>query len=437
MFKTIIDAFKIKEVRRKILIVLFLLFLYRLGCWLPIPGIQKSVFVDATADKSGFLGLLSTLSGGALSNASILALGVSPYINASIIIQLLQVAFPKLDELAKSGEEGRKKINLYTRIAALILAIAQAIGITASLNSGSLFDANIWTEGWAGFAGMFTVVVLVAGAMFTVWLGERITETGIGNGLSLLIFVGILSSAGTAILSSITSIVSGGADSVDYVWNLIIFLIAVVLVFAFIIFIDGAERRIPVQYAKQVKGRKTYGGQSNFIPVRVNGSGVIPIIFASAILSFPYMIIQLFGGDEAAKSYNSVMGSGTWLYIVLTAILILFFSYFYARITFNPEDISKNIKQGGGFINGVRPGRETTEFLSKVSNRITLFGAIFLAFIALVPSVIFNVVGGDLGSGLTGAFSATGMMIVVSVALEFEKQLESQLITRNYKGFLN
>ena len=433
MFKTIIDAFKIKEVRRKILIVLFLLFLYRLGCWLPIPGIQKAVFQQATEDKNGFLGLLSTLSGGALSNASILALGVSPYINASIIIQLLQVAFPKLGELAKSGEDGRKKINLYTRIAALVLALAQAIGITASLGSSDLFDANIWAGGWAGFAGLFTVVVLVAGAMFTVWLGERITETGIGNGLSLLIFVGILSSAGTAILAAITGIASGNIDSL---WNLIIFLVAVVLVFAFIIFIDGAERRIPVQYAKQVKGRKTYGGQSNFIPVRVNGSGVIPIIFASAILSFPYMIIQLFGGEEAAKGYNSVMGAGTWLYIVFTAVLILFFSYFYARITFNPEDISKNIQQGGGFINGVRPGKETTGYLTKVSNRITLFGAIFLAFIALVPSVIFGLVGGDL-TGLTGAFSATGMMIVVSVALEFEKQLESQLITRNYKGFLN
>lgn len=431
MFKTIIDAFKIKEVRRKIIITLVLLLIYRLGCWLPIPGIEKSVFQSATSDKNGFLGLLSTLSGGALSNASILALGVSPYINASIIIQLLQVAIPKLDELAKSGEDGRKKINFYTRIAALILAIAQAIGITASLGSGNLFQNGLW-HGNNALAGVFTVVVLVAGAMFTVWLGERITEKGIGNGLSMLIFVGILSSAGTAILASITSI----STKIDYLWNLIMFLIAVVLVFAFIIFIDGAERRIPVQYAKQVKGRKTYGGQSNNIPVRVNGSGVIPIIFASAILSFPYMLITLFWPD-AAEGYNNVLGAGTWLYIVLTALLILFFSYFYAQITFNPEDISKRIQQGGGFIEGVRPGRETTAFLTKVSRRITLFGAIFLAFIALVPSVLFNVIGGDLGTGLTGAFSATGMMIVVSVALEFQRGLEAQMSTRNYKGFLN
>lgn len=432
MFKTIIDAFKIKEVRRKILFTLLLLFIYRVGCWLPIPGIVKDVFTSTVeSDQNGFLGLLSTLSGGALSNASILALGVSPYINASIIIQLLQVAIPKLDELAQSGEDGRKKINLYTRIAALVLALAQAIGITVSLSGSGLFDTRLWGE--ASFiAPVFTVVVLVAGAMFTVWLGERITENGIGNGLSMLIFVGILSSAGTAILSSITSI----ATNIDYLWNLIIFFVAVILVFALIIFIDGAERRIPVQYAKQVKGRKTYGGQSNCIPVRVNGSGVIPIIFASAILSFPYMLISMFWPDSV-EGYNRILGSGTWLYIILTALLILFFSYFQAQITFKPEDISKNIQQSGGFINGVRPGKDTADYLSKVSKRVTLFGAIFLAFIALVPSVVFNLIGGNLSSTLTGAFSATGMMIVVSVALEFQKQLETQMITRNYKGFLN
>lgn len=432
MFKTIIDAFKIKEVRRKILFTLLLLFIYRVGCWLPIPGIVKDVFTSTVeSDQNGFLGLLSTLSGGALSNASILALGVSPYINASIIIQLLQVAIPKLDELAQSGEDGRKKINLYTRIAALVLAVAQAIGITVSLSGSGLFDTRLW--GATSFiAPVFTVVVLVAGAMFTVWLGERITENGVGNGLSMLIFVGILSSAGTAILSSITSI----ATNIDYLWNLIIFFVAVVLVFALIIFIDGAERKIPVQYAKQVKGRKTYGGQSNCIPVRVNGSGVIPIIFASAILSFPYMLISMFWPDSV-EGYNQILGSGTWLYIILTALLILFFSYFQAQITFKPEDISKNIQQSGGFINGVRPGKDTADYLSKVSKRVTLFGAIFLAFIALVPSVVFNLIGGNLSSTLTGAFSATGMMIVVSVALEFQKQLESQMITRNYKGFLN
>lgn len=290
MFKTIIDAFKIKEVRRKIFITLLLLFIFRVGCWLPIPGIMKDVFQSSVeADQNGFLGLLSTLSGGALSNASILALGVSPYINASIIIQLLQVAIPKLDDIAKSGEDGRKKINFYTCIAALIMAIAQAIGITISLSNNTLFDTRLWGS-MAGLAPVFTVIILVAGSMFTVWLGERITETGIGNGLSLLIFVGILSSAGTAILGAITSI----STNIEYLWNLLIFFVAVIVVFALIIFIDGAERKIPVQYAKQVKGRKTYNGQSNCIPVRVNGSGVMPIIFASALLSMPYMLISMF-----------------------------------------------------------------------------------------------------------------------------------------------
>ncbi len=432
MFKTIINAFKIKEVRRKIIITLLLLLIYRVGCWLPIPGINSEVFKTQTGDN-GFLGLISTISGGALSNASILALGVGPYINASIIIQLLQVAFPKLDEIAKSGEDGKKRINRYMRITALILAIAQAIGVTMTIGSSDLFQANFLPARMEWFTGIFIITVLVAGAMFTVWLGERITQNGIGNGLSLLIFVGILSSAGTAILSSFTNIFAG---NIDYLWNLLLFILAVVLVFALIVFVDGSERKIPVQYAKQIKGRKTYGGQSNFIPVKVNGSGVMPIIFAGAILSFPSMLISIFWPDSM-DGFNKILGADTILYIVLMAVLILFFSYFYAQISFRPEDISKNIQQGGGFINGVRPGRETKDYLSKISKRITLFGAIFLAFIALVPSVIFNLVGGGLSSGLTGAFSATGMMIVVSVALEFEKQLEAQMLTRNYKGFLN
>lgn len=429
MFKTIINAFKIKEVRRKILITLLLLLIYRIGCWLPIPGIQREVFQEAAGDQNGFLGLLSTLSGGALSNASILALGVSPYINASIIIQLFQVAFPKLDELAKSGEDGRKKINFYTRITALVLAIAQAIGITSSMSD--VFDTAFWQGGSTAFASVFTIVLLVAGAMFTVWIGERITQNGIGNGLSLLIFVGILSSAGTAIFGAIAGI----TENIDYLWNLLIFLVCVIVVFAFIVFIDGSERRIPVQYAKQVKGRKTYGGQSNFIPIRLNGSGVIPIIFASTLLSFPQMLISMFWPDSM-EAYNNVLGMQSPLYIVLTLVLIFFFAYFYAQITFNPEDVSKRIQQGGGFINGVRPGKETKDFLTRSSKRITFFGACFLAFIALVPSVIFSVTEGNL-TGLSGAFGATSLMIVVSVALEFQRQLEAQLITRNYKGFLN
>lgn len=432
MFKKIIDAFKIKEVRRKILITLVLLLMFRLGSWLPIPGIDKDVFSSTIeSDQNGFLGLLSTLSGGALANASILALGVSPYINSSIIIQLLQVAFPKLGELSNSGEDGRKKINLYTRIVALIMATVQAIGITVALSSSGLFDTRVWTGSIAWLAGPFTVVAMVAGAMFCVWLGERITEKGIGNGLSLLIFVGILSSAGTAILSAITSIIA----NVDLIWNLILFFLVVLVVFALIVFIDGAERKIPVQYAKQIKGRKTYGGNSNCIPVRVNGSGVMPIIFASTLISAPYMLISIFWSN-AAEGYNKILGTDKPLYIILTAVLIFVFSYMYSQMTFKPDDISKNLQQSGGFIEGIRPGKDTAKFISKVSKRITLFGAIFLSFIALVPASVFAVASGGL-TILTSAFSATGMMIIVSVALEFQKQLETQMITRNYKGFLN
>jgi len=430
MFRTIIDAFKNKEMRRKIIITLLLLLVFRIGCWLPIPGISKTAFVDAASDQNGFLGLLSTLSGGALANASILALGVSPYINASIIIQLLQAAIPKLEEIAQSGEDGKKKINLYTRIAALVLAVTQAIGITFTLSGSDLFDTRFWGT-WTNVAPVFTVIVLVAGAMFTVWLGERITENGVGNGLSLLIFTGILSTAGAGILESITNI----SANLDYLWNLLLFLGVAVFIFGFIVFIDGSERKIPVQYAKQVKGRKTYGGQSNCIPVRVNGSGVMPIIFATQLLMFPYMLITMFW-PNSAEGYNAVMGNGTWLNISLTAVLILFFSYFYAQMTFKPDDISKNLQHSGGFINGIRPGKDTATYLNKVSKRITLLGALFLAFIAFVPSALFSLVGGDL-TVLTSSFSATGMMIIVSVALEFQRSLETQMISRSYKGFLD
>ena len=433
MFKTLASAFKNKDIRKGLLITILLLLVYRLGCFLPIPGIDPDVYgYKIDSDDLGVLTLLNSITGSALANGSFLALGVTPYINASIIIQLLQVAFPKLEELAKSGEDGRKKINLYMRIAALVLAIAQAIGITMSIGNSNLFASNFMPAGMEGFTGVFAIVILVSGAMFTVWLGERITQHGIGNGLSLLIFVGILSSAGSALSYSITNILSG---NIDALWNLLLFILAVILVFALIVFIDGAERKIPVQYAKQIKGRKTYGGQSNNIPIKVNSSGVMPIIFASAILSFPSMLISIFWPDSM-DGFNKILGPETWLYIVLMAVLILFFSYFYAQISFKPEDISKNLQQGGGFISGIRPGKETKEHLSKISKRITLFGALYLAFIALVPAVIFSLVGGDLGTGLTGAFSATGMLIVVSVALEFDKQLEAQLMMKNYRGFL-
>ena len=430
MFKRIAECFKTKEVRVKILITLLLLLVFRVGCWLPIPGINTKTFEDITG-KNSFLSLLSSINGGSLGHGTFLALGVSPYISASIIIQLLSIAIPSWQRLSKEGEEGRKKLSRYTRIAALILALAQAIGIVVGF--GNVIQANmLWGGAPQWTTAIVVVLVLVAGAMFTVWLGERITELGIGNGLSLLIFVGILSSAGMEILRNVKSIIDGKLNGL---WTLLIFLAAVIVIFALIVFVDGAERRVPVQYAKQMKGRKMYGGQNTNIPIRVNGSGVMPIIFASALLTFPQMIMSIFWPNSNAMAwYNQWMGTGSWPYIVVSSLLILFFSYFYAQITFNPDDISKQIQQNGGFIPGIRPGKPTSDYLRKISNRIILFGAIFLAFINLVPSLVFKGISGN--STLVSAFSATGLLIVVSVALEFDKQLEAQLLMRNYRGFL-
>ena len=434
MFKRIAECFKSKEVRVKLIITLLLLLVFRVGCWLPIPGINTAAF-ETIATENSFLSLLSSINGGSLANGAFLALGVSPYISASIIIQLLSIAIPSWQRLSKEGEEGRKKLNKYTRYAALVLGIAQAVGIV--LGFGDTIQANmLWSGAPQWVTSVFVIAVLVAGAMFTVWLGERITELGIGNGQSLLIFVGILSSAGAAIIQNITSVANGNLNDL---WPLLLFVVALVAIFALIVFVDLAERRVPVQYAKQMKGRKMYGGQSTNIPIRVNGSGVMPIIFASALLTFPQLIMSIVAPNSSAMAwYNQWMGSGSWLYIVVSSILILFFAYFYSQITFNPDDISKQIQQNGGFIPGIRPGKPTSEYLRKISNRIVLFGAIFLAVIALVPNLIFKGIadGTNAGASLINAFSATGLLIVVSVALEFDKQLEAQLLMKNYRGFL-
>lgn len=428
MFKTIVEAFKVKDIRKKILITLLLLFIYRIGCWIPCVGFSTSI-VDTSGSSFGFFELMNMVSGGALSNCSILALGVSPYITASIVIQLLTVAIPALERAAKSGEDGRRKINLYTRIAALVLAIAQAIGIVVAY-SGNL-DQNLGgMPTW--LIGTGVVITLVAGAMFTVWIGERITDLGIGNGTSLLIFVGILSSAMTALSQAVQLTIS----DINYIWYILLFVVAVIAIFALIVFIDGGERRVNVQYAKQIKGRRMYGGQSNYIPIKVNATGVMPIIFANALLTFPQLIISIFWPD--VTWYSDWLGTNSWLYIVLTALLILLFAFFYSKITFDPNDISKRIQQQGGFIPGIRAGKPTAEYLGKISGRITFFGAIFLAAIALVPSLAFKAIGGATeASILINAFSTTGLMIVVSVALELEKQLSAQMFMRNHKGFLN
>lgn len=425
MWQTIVNAFKIKEVRRKILITIALLFVYRLGCYIPVPGVTM---FDGLSEYN-FLSIMSAVSGGALQYGTFFAMGIGPYINASIIIQLLTVGIPALERLSKQGEEGRKRINTYTRILTLVLAIAQAIGIIAgflsSINTQAIFNTNGDSVFLEYLSYAFLVVVYVAGAALTMWLGERITDYGVSNGISLLIFVGILSTAGTAILG----LFQNWNDS--SIWVILGFVVAAVLIFAAIVAVNDAERKIPVQYAKQVKGRKMYGGQSTHIPIKVNASGVMPLIFAYAILSFPDLILNLVGA-ASDNWWSTYMGTGSWPYMVVLCVLILFFSYFYNQIQFNPDDISKSIQGNGGFIPGTRPGKPTADYLRRVSNRITLFGAIFLALVALIPSMIFKAVD----QSLVNVFSATGLLIVVSVALEFEQALQSQIMMKNYKGFL-
>ncbi len=437
MFKTLADAFKIKEVRNKIILTLVLLFVYRLGCWLPIPGIAQGAYGDEVGNNT-FLGLLSSVSGGALSQGSFLALGVSPYITSSIIIQLLSAVIPSWQRLAKEGgADGRKKINQYTKIAALILAVAQAVGITVGFGTAGNIDVEVfWNNQYVAYTAV--VLMLVAGAMFTVWLGEKITEIGIGNGMSLLIFVGILSSAGTGIMTNFQDLTKGGDAAQKAIWQLILFLVVLVAIFALVVFVDGGERKVGVQYAKQMKGRKMYGGQSTYIPIRVNANGVMPIIFASSILTFPQMLFSMFWPNKTDGFigwWNTWLGASSkyGIYYIMLALLILAFAYFYTMLNFDTEQISRQIQQNGGFIPGIRPGKPTAQHLDSINKKITLFGAIFLAFMALIPSLLFSFMG--LG-GLTTAFSATGMLIVVSVALEFDKQLEAQMMMRNYRGFL-
>ena len=441
MFETIVNAFKTKEIRIKIWLTLLMLFVYRVGCYVPVPGIDASAVESMLGNTGDFLGILSMITGGSLAQATLFSLGILPFINAFIIMQLLTLVIPALERLSKEGEEGRNKLTQITRYFAIALAVIQSIGIVVGMKgaiSGVFTFETGWEHPYLTMAGI--IIILVAGSMMCMWLSERITEYGIGNGTSLIIFVGILSTAGTTMAKAFKMV----GDEWTYIWNILGFILIVVGIFFFIVFVDLAERRITVQYSKQIKGNKMYGGQTTYIPIRVNGSGVMPMIFASSLLTFPQMIMALFfPTSDAYKWYSQNMGSGTWVYYLMMVILIVFFAYFYAQIQFNPDDVSRNIQQYGGFIPGIRAGKPTSDFLRKISNRVTLFGAIFLALIALIPTFIFNSISGGNGNpfesgplGFGGAFSATGLLIVVSTALEFNKQLESQIMMKHYKGFL-
>ena len=455
MFETIINCFKVKEIRKKIGITLLLLLIFRIGCYIPVPGIDSSIFSEAIGQYD-FLELMSSITGSSLSNATLFALGISPYINASIIIQLLTVGIPALERLARQGEEGRKKIAQITRYVTIALAIAQAIGIIVNIAVGQdairlvMFGYNgsnglVSETAATWLAGIFLVVLYTAGAMLVMFIGERITEYGVGNGISLIIFVGIISTAGITIVQKIGQIGSETAG-LSPLWELIGFVVLTLLEFTAIVAVDLSERRIPVQYAKQVKGRKMYGGQSTVIPIRIAGGGVMPLIFAFALISFPGMLASLFWPGSTFEtgvaewfSGSSPYWYGQLIYLVVLCALIFAFAFFYSSMQFNPEDVSKTIQQNGGFIQGIRPGRPTADYLKKISNRITLFGAIYLSLVALIPSILSIIVvvtGITTDTSLLSVFSTTGILIVVSVALELDKQLQSQLMMKNYKGFL-
>ena len=434
MFKTLINAFKDPGVRKKIIWTLVLLLVYRIGCFIPIPGVSASAISgalnggDGLAGSSTLLGVMSAVTGGSLSQGTLLALGIVPYINASIIIQLLTMVIPAFERWSKEGEEGKKKLSTATRVASMVLAVIQAVGIVIAYNA----EGNISNDffGSTELTCVVVGIIMVGGSAFAMWLGERITELGVGNGTSLIIFIGILSTAGLALKDSIVYAIN---DS-SYWWTIVMFLALVLVIFGVIVWMDLSERRIPVQYAKQVKGNKMYGGQNTHIPIRLNSPGVLPMIFASALIMFPQMIAQLIWGNCGFVQFWSTQ-AGNIVYTVVTALLIVFFAFFYAQIQFNPEDIARNIQQYGGTIVGVRPGKNTALYLKRINNRIVLFGALFLALLSFVPGLLFTFVGGGT-TGLTSAFTASGMLIVVSVALEFNKQLESQLMMKHYKGFL-
>ena len=440
MIETLKNAFRNKDIRKKIILTLLLLLLFRVGCYIPIPGLTRDTFASAVTGND-FLALMSGITGSALANGTLFALGIGPYINASIIMQLLTVGIPALERLSKQGEEGRKKITNITRLVTIILAIVQSIGIIVLFgqNEGAINTAyfgnvpgGIGETGAMWIAGIFMTIVYTAGSCLVMWIGERITEYGVGNGISMIIFIGILSTAGTTIVNKFETAFT---SDITQLWSILAFVVIAIVIFFAIVYVDLAERKIPVQYAKQVRGTKMYGGQSSVIPMKITGSGVMPLIFAYAIISFPSMIMSLVPSWSGALDWwtnNFQNGTyGIW-YILVLCVLIFIFSFFYAQIQFNPEDVSRNIQQNGGFIQGIRPGKPTAEYLARINKRITLFGAIFLTLVAFVPSIAFSWAGDD----LVNVFSTTGILIVVSVALEFDKQLQSQILMKNYKGFL-
>lgn len=413
MLEKMKSAWRIPELRKKIIYTFGMLLLYRLLSCIPVPGIDVAAVASAVSNFS-ILDFMNMMTGGSFQSMTIMAMGISPYINSSIILQLLTVAIPSLEKLAKEGPEGRKKITEYTRYLTVILAFIQAVGLVFAMRANS-------------YGGIWYLVIgisMAAGTALAMWIGERITENGIGNGISMLIMAGIVSNMFTWATSAVGGIAQGSVN----IFAVLVVIVAMLAMIVAITFVDMGERRIPVQYAKRMMGRKMYGGQSTHIPMKINSTGVMPLIFGFAILQFPATVFAFFP-TSGINIWWSSFTSSVWYQVVL-AVLIIAFTYFYTSITFNPVEISKNMQQNGGLIPGIRQGRATSDYLSRVSSRLTLFSALFLAVLATIPTLLTRLLG------IQAPFAASSVLIAVSVSIETIRQVEAQMVMRHHKGFL-
>ncbi|HEX4955778.1 MAG TPA: preprotein translocase subunit SecY [Thermoanaerobaculia bacterium] len=460
MIDSLRNVFAIPDLRKRLLFTFGLLAVYRLGCHIPTPGIDPARLLEFMQSQAGsLLGFVNTFTGGSLGRIAIFALGIMPYITASIILQLLQVVWPYLEKLSKEGEMGRRKITQYTRYGTVVISAFQSIGIALFLQGARTPSTNLplVPEPGIGFV-LMTILTLTTGCAFVMWLGEQISERGIGNGISLIIFGGIVVGLIPAIINTTQRVLSGELNPI-FIVLLCVFMVFVV---AFIVFMERSQRRIPVQYAKRVVGRKMYGGQSTYLPLRVNTGGVIPVIFASSILMLPVTGAQMIGQRWPSlawlsRGFEYISYASPWYYLLYIAAIV-FFSYFYVSIIYNPSDVAENMRKYGGFIPGIRPGKRTAEHIDRILSRITLIGALYLSAVSVLPDVLLSgvklrfipfvgdsidafLVGNGLewittGSGISFYFGGTSLLIVVGVAMDFVQQVESQLVMRNYEGFM-
>lgn len=442
MLTTIQNALKTKEIRMKLLYVLVGMVIVRIGCNIPLPGVNSSV-IQELFNKNQSLGFLDVMTGGSFSRMSIFALNITPYITASIILQLLTIAIPRLEEMQKDGEDGRRKINEYTRYLSIVLAVIEGSAMIIGFRNQNLFRDN-------GYTSMIVAVAaLTAGAAFMMWLGEQITEKGVGNGISIILLINIVARIPSDLSNLYNTYISGAGNITNAIVAAVIIIGIIVAMFAFIVFLQDGERRIPVQYAKKIQGKKVTGGQSTHIPLKVNTAGVIPVIFASSMMSLPVVIASFAGitpksgaGATLLQKFLKVCNQSDWcdissfgefkytLGLLIYILLVIFFAYFYTSVTFNPLEISNNMKKQGGFIPGIRPGKPTTEYLTTVLNSIIFIGAIGMVIVCVFPIFFSGAFGADV------SFSGTSLIIVVGVVIETLKQIESLVLVRHYKGFL-